>query len=203
MLESISWQEFISTITLLIGGYYVITVLLLYSSEITNFFKQKKLTQSGTETRSGQNDPNQLDNLMGSVRYENHLAQTVPREETANAEDIDVVLSQEDEEAISTVDLLQEQVENDLATIQLEINSLTEAISERSKEESIALFKTLLSNYPRFIGTIHQQQLSKMIYDSCKEAGPHHFELNEINSWWTGPEDTSNDNQYTSNNSTI
>jgi FtsZ-interacting cell division protein ZipA len=195
MLESISWQEFISTIVLLIGGYYLITILLLYSTEINNFFKQKKLTPSGTETKSDQNDSNESDNLMGSVRYENRAAQTVSREETANAEDIDVVLSHEDEEAISAVDVGQEQMENDLASIQLEIHSLIEVLSERSKEESISLFKTLLSNYPRFIGTSHQQQLSQMIYDACKEAGPDHFELSEIDSWWTEPEDTSSHNQ--------
>lgn len=195
MLESISWQEFISTITLLIGGYYAVTVLLLYSTEITNFFKQKKLTPSGTKTRSGQNDSSQSDNLMGRVRHENHVAQTVPREETANAEDIDVVLSQEDEEAISAVDVRQEQLENDLASIQLEIHSLIEVISERSKEENISLFKTLFSNYPGFIGTVHQHELLQMIYNSCKEAGHDHFELSEINSWWTDSEDTSKNNQ--------
>jgi hypothetical protein len=195
MLESISWQEFFSTITLVIGGYYVITVLLLYSSEITNFFKQKKITPSGTETRSGQNDSNESDNLMGSVRYESRGAQNVQREEIANAEDLDVVVSQEDEEEISAVDLSQEQVENDLASIQLEIHSLIEVTSERSKEESISLFKTLLSNYPRFIGTAHQHELSQIIYNSCKEAGPHHFELSEIKSWWTDLEDTSSNNQ--------
>jgi hypothetical protein len=195
MLESISWQQFISTITLLIGGYYVITVLLLYSSEITNFFKQKKLTPSGTETRSGQNDSNESDDLMGSVRYENRAAQIVPREEIANAEDIDVVLSHEDEEAISVVDVGQEQLKEDLASIQLEIHSLIDVISERSKEESISLFKTLLSNYPRFIGTAHQHELSQMIYNSCKKAGQDHFELSEIDSWWIEPEDTSNHNK--------
>jgi hypothetical protein len=195
MLESISWQEFISTITLLIGGYYIITVLLLYSSEITSFFKQKKLTLSRTETKSVQNDSNESDNLMGSVRYANRVAQTVPREETANAEDLDVVLSQEDEEAIAVVDVAEEQLKSDLANIQLEIHSLIEVISERSKEESISLFKTLLSNYPRFIGTTYQEQLSKLIHHSCKKVGRHHFELAEINSWWTGSQDTSNNNQ--------
>jgi hypothetical protein len=194
MLESISWQEFISTITLLIGGYYVITVLLLYSSEITSFFKQKKLTPSGTETRSGQNDSNESGNLMGSVRYENRIAQTVPREETANVEDLDVALSQEDEEAISVVDLVEEHLENDCASIQREIRSLVEVISTRSREETVALFRTLVSNYPQFIRTAYQEQLSKFIHNSCKEAGPHHFGPSEINSWWTAPGGTSNNN---------
>jgi FtsZ-interacting cell division protein ZipA len=195
MLESISWPEFISTITLTIGGYYVITLLLLYSSEITNFFKQKKLTPSGTETKSVQNDSNESDNLMGSVRYQNLAAQNLPREETANAEDLHVALSQEDEEAISAIDVAEEHLKNDLASIQPEISSLIEVISQRSKEESISLFKTLLSNYPQFIRTTYQQQLSQMIYDFCKKAGPHHFELSEINSWWTEPGVTSNHNQ--------
>lgn len=195
MLESISWQEFISTITLLIGGYYVVTFLLLYSSEITNFFKQKKLTLSGTEAKSGQNDSNESDDLMGSVRYENRLAQNVLREEAANAEDLHIALSQDDEEEISVVNPAEEQLKNHVTSIQLEISSLIKVIPQRSKEESISLFKTLLSNYPQFIRTAYQEQLSQMIYDSCKKAGLRHFELNEIKSWWSKSETTSRQNQ--------
>lgn len=195
MFESISWQEFISTITLLIGGYYLVTVLLLYGSEIGNFFKQKTLTPSGTETKSRQNDSNEADGLMGSVRYESRAAQTDPREDTANAEDIHVALTQEEEEAIAVVDLAEEQLKNLVASIQLEISSLVQVIPQRSKEESVVLFRTLLSNYPQLIGTAHQQQVSQMIYDSCKETTPHHFEPGEINSWWTEPEGTSNRSQ--------
>ncbi|MEX2230582.1 MAG: hypothetical protein WD824_00370, partial [Cyclobacteriaceae bacterium] len=155
----------------------------------------KKLTPSGTETKSGQNDSNESNHLMGSVRYENRAAQNIPREEIANAEDLHVAPSHEDEEPISAVDVAEENLKNDVASIQSEINSLIEVVSHRSKEEGISLFKTLLSNYPQFIGTTYQQLLSQMLHDASNKAGPHHFELSEINSWWIEREDTSSNNQ--------
>ena len=87
MLESISWQEFISTIALLIGGYYAITVLLLYSKEITNIFKQKKLNLTNTSVRENQTESNESIELMGSVRYASSQSEDVPREEKVEAEE--------------------------------------------------------------------------------------------------------------------
>ncbi|QLH32243.1 MAG: hypothetical protein HWD62_07190 [Cyclobacteriaceae bacterium] len=81
MFESISWQEFISTIALLIGGYYVITTLLLYGSEISNIFKQKKLNLTNTHERENQTDSNESIELMGSVKYGGRQSENVPREE--------------------------------------------------------------------------------------------------------------------------
>lgn len=195
MLESISWQEFISTITLLIGGYYLITVLLLYGGEISHFFKQKTLRSSGTETKSRQNDLNESGDLMGRVRYESRAAQTDPRADTTNAEDIHVALTPEEEEAIFVVDPAEEQLRNHVASIQLEISSLIQVIPQRGKEEIISLFKTLLSNYPQFLGTTYQEKVSGFIHQACKEAGPHHFEPGEISSWWAESETTSKQNQ--------
>src|SRR5690606_25696527 len=81
LLGGISWQEFISTITLLIGGYYVITVLLLYSNEISNIFKQKKTKLTNPKVREHQTDSNESIELMGSVRFTASQSENVPREE--------------------------------------------------------------------------------------------------------------------------
>ena len=39
MFNSISWQEFLSAVALIGGGYYAITALLLYGSEITTIYR--------------------------------------------------------------------------------------------------------------------------------------------------------------------
>lgn len=44
-------------------------VLLLYSKEITNIFKQKKLNLTNTNVRENQTESNESIELMGSVRY--------------------------------------------------------------------------------------------------------------------------------------
>lgn len=194
MLESISWPEFITAVTFLIFGYYVITALLLYGREITNIFKEKKSNRSSPEVKADQNDSNESNDLMGSVRYENRELKNVPREEVSSVEEIQVVSSQEDSEPINIIDLEEENLKNDFLSVQSEINSLLEVVSQETREESIPLFKTLLSNYPQFIGTGYEEQISQFICDSCKQTCQFHFDLNEINAWWTEIKNNSIDN---------
>lgn len=187
MLESISWQEFLTTVALLLGGYYAITTLLLYSREITNIFKQGKRNPS-LDTKSDQTGLSESHDLMGGVRYENSELQTVPREETTEADALDVAPLQEVEEPVNVIDLQEEALTNDLVTIKNEITSLAEIIPLGTKDEAFSLFKTLLSNYPQFIDTSFQTQISQFIYDSCMKTNTHQFDPHEINSWWTVPE---------------
>src|SRR5690606_40519277 len=101
MFESISWQQFISTTTLLIGGYYAITVLLLYSSEISNIFKQKKTKLTNPKVRENQTDSNESIELMGSVRFTASQSENVPREEKVEAERLSISAAHETEEPIT------------------------------------------------------------------------------------------------------
>lgn len=195
MLESISWQEFFTTIAVLLGSYYAITVLLLYSSEITSIFKRGTLKAPGTSTQTDQTDSGGSHDLMGSVRFDTSREQELPREEVTTADELDVVQSQEAEEAVDVIDLEDEALRNDLITVQSEIKSLAEIISLGTKEEAVSLFTTLLANYPQFIGTSFQPQISQLIYDSCTETGTHHFDLSEISAWWNDSASASHDHQ--------
>lgn len=195
MLDSISWQEFFATVALIAGGYYVITFLLLYSGEITKIFTQKRSNHSTAELKSNQLDSNELNDLMGGVRYQNREEQNVPREDVRSAEELKFVSSDMDLEVFHAVDLIDEQHQNEFQKIIEEINSLVEVISEGNKEESILLFKTLLANYPQLIGTAYQERVSDHIFHACIKACQFHFELDEINSWWTEDVPASEDNE--------
>jgi len=194
MLELISWQEFLTTVALILGGYYAITTLLLYSREITNIFKKGKLKPS-LDAKTDQTDSSESNDLMGGVRYEKSRLQEVPREETTEADALDVAPPLDVEEPVNVIDLQEEALTNDFVAIQAEVKSLAEIISLGTKEEAISLFKTLLSNYPQFIGTSFQLQISQFIYDSCIETNTHQFDTQEINSWWTDPETDSDNHQ--------
>ncbi len=132
---------------------------------------------------------------MGGVRYEKSRLQEVPREETTEADALDVAPPLDVEEPVNVIDLQEEALTNDFVAIQAEVKSLAEIISLGTKEEAISLFKTLLSNYPQFIGTSFQLQISQFIYDSCIETNTHQFDTQEINSWWTDPETDSDNHQ--------
>lgn len=185
MFESISWQEFFTTIALLLGGYYAIMVLLLFSSEITSFFRSKPQgTSKPVKQHSESTTPS---NLMGGVRVERSTLQELPREEVSASEELQIT-SQEAEESISAVDLVEESLQHDFSSMSIEIQLLVEISSQSTKEECVALFKTLLSNYPQFIGTPFQQQITQLIYDSCKEVNNYQLDLAEVNLWWLDPE---------------
>ncbi|HRJ29770.1 MAG TPA: hypothetical protein PLV21_03880 [Cyclobacteriaceae bacterium] len=197
MLESISWQEFISTIAFLIGGYYVITVLLLYSKEITNIFKQKKLNLTNTNVRENQTESNESIELMGSVKYAHSQAENVPREEKIEAESLSVVAAQEQEEPITEAVTSQadEALLKSVSTLLEEINTLTEVVAVGSKEECAELFRTLLSNYADLSRTAHELEITAFIYNSCKEHCEFQIELNEVKSWWPNSGNTTISNQ--------
>lgn len=182
MFESISWQEFFTTIALILGGYYAISVLLLFSSEITHFLKSRPQGISEPGKQQPENTKESI--LMGGVRFERTSQQELPREETSTTEELQVA-SQDDDEPITAVDLKEESLQRDFASITIEIHSLAEIASQSTREDSAALFKTLLSNYPQFIGTPFQHRVSQLICDSCREVQTHAFDLKEVNSWWT------------------
>lgn len=197
MLESISWQEFISTITLLTGGYYVITVLRLYSKEITNIFKQKKLNLTNTNVREHQTESNESIELIGSVRYPSSQSENVPREEKVEAERLSVVAAQESEEPITEAATSEadEALLKSVSTLLEEINTLTEVVAVGSKEECAELFRTLLSNFADLSRSAHEPEITAFIYNSCKEHCEFQFELNEVKSWWPNSENTAEKNQ--------
>lgn len=189
MLTSISWQEFFLMISILLGCYYAITTLLFYSSEITKIFEQNMSIHSSREAKVSQKDSNEPNGLMGGVRYDQSSQQLVPREEVLNVDELSVVASQEVEDPLRIVDEIEERMKNDFVTIEGEIKSLAVIASLSRKADSIPLFKTLLSNYPQFIGTVFQGETSQLIYDSCKRGDQHYFSLEEINSWWSDHDD--------------
>ncbi|MFZ6013020.1 MAG: hypothetical protein ACOYXT_21940 [Bacteroidota bacterium] len=186
MLNSISWQEFISSIALLIGGYYAITVLLLYSKEISNIFKQKKLNLTNTNVRENQTGSNEPIELMGAVRYANAQTENVPREERVEAESLSLIAPQEPEEPITeaVTSEADEALLKSVSTLLEEVNTLTEVVAVGSKEECAELFRTLLSNYVDLSRTAHEPEITAFIYNSCKEHCEFQIELNEVKSWW-------------------
>lgn len=195
MFESISWDEFLLTIAILIIGYYFITSLLLFSSEITSIFKQRKSNAQLDHDVVDQNDSSESNSLMGQARFENRTAKIVSREEKVGAEELLVAPLVEVEEEVTLADVLQENLTHTITDLQQQIKSLAEISASNKKEDCIPLFQSLLSNYPELVGTDRQEQISVFLYNTCKEHCEFHLELNEINSWWPQLNSLSNNNQ--------
>lgn len=196
MFESISWQQFISTTTLLIGGYYAITVLLLYSSEISNIFKQRKANLTSAKVREHQSDSNESIELMGSVRFAASQSENVPREDKVETESLSVVATREPEEPMAVAPSETEEVLLKSISILLEeINTLKEVVAMGSKEECAELFRTLLSNYSDLSQSAHEPEITAFIHNACIAQGQFQIELSEVKSWWPNLEATATNNQ--------
>ena len=102
MFQSISWQEFLTAISLIVGGYYAITTLLLYGAEITSIFKQEKSKSIELKVSEDQNDSSESNDLMGKVKYETQV--NVPHENEIESSELNVAQAKEADEPIKAID---------------------------------------------------------------------------------------------------
>jgi hypothetical protein len=193
MFNSISWQEFLSAIALLVAGYYVITTLLLYSNEIKNIFNQKTPKQIDEDVNDEQSDSNESNPLMGGIKYESLTQVNVSREQISATEEINFAPLAEADEPIDAT--LNNAINRFVSTLLTEIESLLEVIAKENKIETATFFKALLYNYPQLVATDYQDEISQHIYDALKQNCEFHLELNEVKSWWPVRTPKSDNNQ--------
>ena len=184
MFNSISWQEFLSAIGIVVAGYYAISTLLLYSEEIKFIFNQRQAKVIETDANDDQNDSNESIDLMGSVKYETSV--NVPHEKVVESNEINAQPLKEIEDAIDSVmvntpDVL---IAKSVAELLREIKTVIAELSQGSPEEITSIYRSLLQRYPQLTGTNYQDEISLFIYDSFSTEISHGFTLDEIKSWW-------------------
>lgn len=180
MFKSISWQEYFYTCAIIIGFYYAISILLLYSKEIIQKFS--KLDNNSSKPEMG--SPVVFSNLMGTIRKDQPIQRVNPHQNIVPAEEISIASEAPSnfEESASSDRLLIGTVSDLLH----EIEALSKIISDNAgtKEDSIPMFHTLLSNYPQLSGTHYQDAIDRVIFDQCRSVCAFEIELVEIKSWW-------------------
>ncbi len=184
MFNSISWQEFLSAISVIVGGYYAITALLLYSEEIKSIFSQRQRKVIETDASDDQNDSNESIDLIGTIKYE--TSGNVPHEKVVESDEINTQPLKEIEESIDQVtatssDIL---VTKSVAALLREIKTIVTELSQGNREEIASIYHALLQNYRHLLGTNYQEELSLFIQDSLSANTAHSFTLYEIKSWW-------------------
>ena len=191
MFQSISWQAFLSTVGLIVGGYYAISALLLYSEEIKSIFVQKRSNapvQENGDDQTGTIEPN---DVMGKVKYMTEV--NVPHEISIDAEEILVGSKNEIEEPVSRSEPTspEDAIIKSVADLLKEIASVLPQISPEDKEGTSLIFKSLLSRYEQLTATTYQDAISIFIQ---KAMSPVQFDLNEIKMWWAIDDATLSEN---------
>lgn len=193
MFNSISWQEFLSAIVMLVAGYYLVATLVFYRNEIANIFNQKTSKKINEDARDEQSDSNESNSLMGGIKYESLTQENVSREQIFATEEISFAPLEEADEPIDAT--LNNAINRFVSTLLTEIESLLEVIAKENKVETATFFKALLYNYPQLVATDYQDEISQHIYDALKQTCEFHLELNEVKSWWPVRAPRSDDNQ--------
>ena len=184
MFDTISWQEFITTVALLAGSYYCVSAIILYRRELSAWLKSgehQDLVPTAHPGTGRREDKDPSGDLMGKAQPDQWL----------NANE-NVELSEAGELRFGPSTREQETSENAMilgtvSDLLQEIRSLVEAVagSNGGREEFVSMFRSLLERYPQLNGTSYKDTINVFICDTCKEHSPFELELKEIRSWWS------------------
>lgn len=196
MFNAITWEAFLTTVILLVGGYYFITTFLLYHKEITQWVKSRAARSPETSSSAPEVIEESTDNkgILGKINSDGQSI--TPRTSTISAEDLSFGASEEEvAEIVKPVTALRPQSDHliigSVADLLQEIKTLIQLITEYNsdKAESASLFRTLLLRYPHVKSTEYKDAISLYI---CQAATQFSFtlDLQEASNWWEDEKDT-------------
>lgn len=184
MFSSITWESFLVTVLVLVGGYYCIATLLLYHKEITSFFKQKQTPPSEQEHPTETDEP-ESNSLIGSISHEESWLNQ--RSSLVNTEEIvfDEAESTEIPEEIAESGK-QDLLTGSVADLMEEIKTLLQLVKEcgSNKEECASLFQPLFQRYPHIKNTSYQAAINRHICEESKSQFSFNIEPLDVRSWW-------------------
>lgn len=179
MFNAISWEQFLTTAGLLIGGYYLITTVIFYHREILAWVNNR----GKTKTTAPESKPS-LPNLMGKIQPE---PVRPIRKQTVEADEMNFGPATQDEDNQPPADT--KLITGSVADLLQEIKTLAEMIAENNspQQESITLFKSLLEHYPNVRDSPFREAVTIVIHTACKDDCHFDIGLNEVKQWWQNP----------------
>lgn len=180
MFNSISWQEFFQTVIVAVGSYYAISILLLYSRDITQKIQAFKTRSVKTEPQSRATG---LNNLMGAIKNEQPSETISSNQKVVSSTEISISENASDTAAKYLEDALLIGTVSDLLQ---EVKVIADMITESTgnKEDAASAFQSLLKNYLHLSSTKYQEAIDLVIYDHCKNQCALQVEMSDIRSWW-------------------
>jgi hypothetical protein len=172
MLKSISWQEFLTVISVITVIYYAVLGIFFYGSKIKSILSGRGRPPLQNEN---QRAPKKSASLVGKIKEEEHAEET--REDLIASDQLNVAnsSSRENDLMLGTV-----------ADVLKELKNLIQEIidSKITKEQSIDLFKALLSNYNQIKATNYQRSIDLFIHENAVDQFDFELGLDEITQLW-------------------
>lgn len=182
MFESISWTDFIFSLSIGAAVYYTVIILLYFSADLKRIVGREK---NDTVKTNSEETTSSHKNLMGEVRTTRRAVDTsVPHVEESTQ-----VISSGDEpdedRSWTTNALVTQPLHRSFSQLLEEINALAYIVAQNSKEEISLLFETLLSRYPQLAKPHHQSSINQFIIEACQLHGELTLSHQDIDAWWT------------------
>lgn len=171
MLKSISWQEFLTVMSILSLIYYSVLGLIYYRAEIRNLLSGRTRVKASHLS----NSTKRRSSLIGQIREEEGIDED-EEQGTLSSDQIHPVENNPQDALLGAVaDLLK-----DLKGI---IDSI--AANKKEKKESLVLIKAIFSKYSQLGGTRYQQSINLFLYENAVDQFAFELPLEEINSLWS------------------
>lgn len=169
MLKSISWQEFLTVMSVLSLIYFSILGIVYYRVEIKNLISGKARSRPSPNQERKRNN-----SLIGQIKEEEGIDDE-EGQQTLSSEQIDPVQNSQDALLGSVADFLKDlkDVIESIATDKLE------------KAESLALLKAVFSRYEQLKGTSYQQSVELFLYENAIDQFAFQLSLEEIKNIWS------------------
>lgn len=184
MLDSISWEQYLTVLALVVLLYYLISSPLLFSNELVSLLKrpsQRNVNRSSLTLNQTSSDH---EDLLGTAKID------VPHENRISSEDIVSQAQREIEETVIAPDAPSSSglVVGSVADILEEIKSLASGLAGCTHEEIGGMFRQLLSRHLNLVGTAYQESLNLVIVGELADKCSINLEPGEIATWWPTPD---------------
>jgi hypothetical protein len=180
MLNSISWSEFLTAITIVLIGYYLVISFRYYGKELLAILNGRS---SKTQGHSSYGVTNEKDNLIGVTvkstgkEVQRTLAESIESDQINFANESD----EESNNALS--DSRETIILGTVSDLVQEIKTLTDS-SPLQREELTRMITLLLSRYPQLSSSTYKETICHFILSSINEKTQHTFTLKEVRSLW-------------------
>jgi hypothetical protein len=176
MFNSISWQQFLTTMVIMLAAYYGLAIPGLYYKEILQWIKNGQKPPVAPETE---------EHIVNLVRKIQPDTARPSRKEIVTSEELIFAPTQKPDSEFNNSDP-DRIISGSVADLLQEINTLADSIVENSgaSEEAAAMFQSLLARYPAIKASALREAVTLVLHTTCKDTCHFDFDLQEIKKWW-------------------
>ena len=175
MLQTISWAEFFTVITILCGIYYLGAGFLLYRQEILSFFTNGLSSLPKSEQQPGTAEDLFIGSTAHAAKKDDESNEEIrfAATEKRQAEEEGNFKVKADADLVGTVSDLGE-----------EIKQLSAALKDSTKGQVSDHFRGLLKKYLKLSRTAYRSTINLLISESISEHTAHRIDAREVDTWW-------------------